>query len=300
MTRRRLFLALSGVLAIVGAGYFLTAPNRFPDAAFDQITGDAEAGERVFRAAGCASCHAAPDATRETRLILAGGRYFKSPFGTFYAPNISSDPVAGIGNWSTTDLANALIHGTSPANRHLYPALPYTTYIRADPRDIADLRSYLATLPADPTPSRAHDLAFPFNIRAGLGLWKALFLRPGWVITEVADERLARGRYLVEALGHCGECHTPRNILGGLVRTRWLAGAPNPNGPGTIPNITPAKLDWSDDDLLGYFTTGFKPDFDTVGGEMAEVVENLSALPEEDLRAIIAYLRIVAPVQPAP
>jgi mono/diheme cytochrome c family protein len=108
---------------------------------------------------------------------------------------------------------------------------------------------------------------------------------------------LERGRYLVEALGHCGECHTPRNAFGGLIKSRWLAGAPNPSGRGTIPNITPAKLDWSDGDLKTYFTSGFKPDFDTVGGHMADVIENLKLMPETDLQAIIAYLRAVPAVE---
>lgn len=116
------------------------------------------------------------------------------------------------------------------------------------------------------------------------------------MLTVAETPELERGRYLVEALGHCAECHTPRNILGGLQTSRWLAGAPNPTGKGRVPNITPAKLKWSDADILYYFTTGFTPDFDTVGGLMVEVVENLAQMPRDDLVAIIAYLRAIPPV----
>lgn len=294
----RFLLGLAGVLGLAAVTVLAaTAPRRLPPGALDGLAGDPTRGRQIFLAGGCASCHAAPDATRATRLVLAGGRGFVSPFGTFYAPNISSDPVAGIGRWSAEDLANALLRGTSPEGAHYYPAFPYTSYRLAEPGDIVALRAYLATLPADPTPSRAHDLAFPFNIRAGLGLWKAMFMRSDWVVRDLPDARAERGRYLVEALGHCGECHTPRGALGQPDLTRWLGGAANPVGAGRIPNITPARLTWSDDDLLGYFTTGFTPDYDTVGGAMAEVVENLALLPEEDLRAIIAYLRAVPPVK---
>ena len=106
-----------------------------------------------------------------------------------------------------------------------------------------------------------------------------------------------RGRYLAEALGHCAECHTPRGPLGQLDRTRWLAGAPDPGGKGRVPNLTPAGLDWSEADLIGYFRTGFTPDFDSAGGLMAEVVQNLAELPEADLAALAAYLKAVPAVR---
>lgn len=276
------------LVVMAGLGWFLTAPSQVDTDQYGALTGTASKGEAVFHASGCAACHTAPDAEFTTRPLLSGGRAFVSDFGTFYAPNISSDPVHGIGDWGLSDLANALVHGTSPNGAHYYPALPYTTYAKADPQDIADLHAFMKTLPADPTPNRAHDVGFPFNIRRSLGGWKLLFKSDDWVMTDASTAELERGRYLVEALAHCGECHTPRNALGGLDQTRWLQGAPSPSGKGKIPGLV--ALQWSKPDLVEYFTSGFTPDFDSAGGEMAEVVLNLSQLPKSDREAIAAYL----------
>ena len=295
---KRLFAVLV-FLGAVGAGVFwvVTAPKTTDANALVGIVADVEQGAAVFVAGGCASCHAAADATDEARLELVGGRAFPSDFGTFYAPNISPDPNAGIGGWSALDLVNAMRHGTSPDGAHYFPAFPYTTYQNATLGDIVSLHAYMQTLPAVDTPSKPHDVGFPFNIRRSLGGWKFLFLRPGWVMQDAATPQLERGRYLVEALGHCGECHTPRNLLGAVQTGRWMAGAPNPSGSGKIPNITPAKLDWSEQDLLGYFATGFTPEFDTAGGHMADVIENLSQMPEADLNAIVSYIQALPAAQ---
>lgn len=283
-------------LGIIGAGvgWVLTAPTTADEDEIAGLTGDAARGEMVFHAAGCASCHAAPGS--EDKLTLVGGMEFASPFGTFVAPNISQDPTEGIGAWTTLDLVTAMQHGTSPEGTHYYPAFPYASYIRADVADIVDLHAYLKTLPADATPSQPHDVGFPFNIRRSLGGWKLLFLDEGWVVDpgDLSDEE-TRGRELVEALGHCGECHTPRNALGGPDTSRWLAGAPYPTGKGSFPNITPAALEWSSDEIVEYLTSGFTPEFDSVGGHMAEVVENFAQLPEAERAAVAAYLNRVAP-----
>ncbi len=289
--------AIVFVAAAAAAGWWFTAPVRVDPEDYVDLVGVPARGEVVFHAGGCASCHSAAGATGEARLILSGGRGFASDFGTFHAPNISPDPEHGIGGWSVTDLANAMVHGTSPEGRHYYPAFPYAAYARVTPQDIADLHAYLTTLPAAATPDLAHELGFPFTLRRGLGLWKALYLKDGWQVTGDMDEVAARGRYLAEALGHCAECHTPRDALGGLDRDRWMAGAPNPSGQGTIPNITPAKLDWSEADLIAYFTSGFTPDYDTAGGSMADVVSSLAQLPEADRAALAAYVRRLKPIE---
>ncbi|AWB48542.1 diacylglycerol kinase [Gemmobacter aquarius] len=295
----RRILGLLGALAILGFGafWFLTLPDRLPDDAFANLTPDAAHGQQVFTAAGCASCHMASDATGDAELVLSGGQKFPSAFGTFIAPNISPDPDHGIGAWSVEDLGNALQRGIGREGEHLYPALPYTAYQHMAPQDVVDLYAYLQTLPPDATPSQPHDMSFPFTLRRGLGLWKVLFLDPDYVVTADLTPEETRGRYIAEAMAHCGECHTPRNALGGLDRSRWLAGAPNPSGQGTIPNITPAKLSWSPDEVVEYLTTGFTPEFDSVGGHMAHVVENMSKLPESDRAAVAAYLQRVAPSQ---
>jgi len=291
MMRKLLIVGAALVGVMAAAGGWVTAPQRVDAAAYAGLIGVPARGALVFHAGGCASCHSAEGASGEAKLTLSGGRAFVSDFGTFHAPNISSDPDHGIGGWSVTDLANAMIHGTSPQGQHYYPAFPYTAYSRATAQDIADLHAYLVTLPADATPDRPHDLAFPFMLRRGLGLWKALYLDDSWTLTGDLSEEEQRGRYLAEALGHCAECHTPRSALGALDRSRWMAGAPNPSGRGTIPNITPAKLDWSEADIVAYFTSGFTPDYDTAGGSMASVVESLAQLPESDRAALAAYLK---------
>ena len=287
----RLLPALA-ILFLGGAagGWMLTAPDPLPAATFDGLTGDPARGELVFTAAGCASCHAAPGATGEAELLLAGGQRFPSDFGTFIAPNISPSEQ-GIGGWGVADLGNALMRGVSPDGAHYYPALPYASYAKMQPQDVADIHAYMQTLPPSNVASQPHDMGFPFNIRRSVGVWKLLFLNEDWVLTGDLSPEETRGREIVEALAHCGECHTPRNALGGMDTGRWLAGAPNPSGEGTIPNITPAKLTWSTGEIVTYLTTGFTPEFDSAGGHMAHVVSNMAKLPDDDRRAVAAYLK---------
>lgn len=296
---RRLYNVFA-LIAVIGLGvfWFMTRPQTLADDALVGLTADAAAGESVFWAAGCASCHAAPDAPDDAMLVLSGGQKFPSDFGTFFAPNISSDPAMGIGDWSTLDLANAMTRGVSPDGQHYYPVFPYTSYSKAKLQDVVDLRAFLATLPASSVASQPHDVGFPFNIRRTLGGWKFLFASDDWVIETVPSDVEERGRYLVEALGHCGECHTPRNVLGGSDRGRWLAGGPIPGSEkGRFPNLTPGELDWSGQDLAYYFETGFTPDFDNAGGHMALVVQNLAKATPEDRAAIAAYLQILPAVK---
>lgn len=288
---RKLLTILIG-LAVVGgvAGWVLSAPKPLPDDLMTGLTGDPAHGEQVFWAGGCASCHAAPDAKGEQKLVLSGGYRMDSPFGAFIAPNISPGPE-GIGDWSAQDLANALMAGVSPQGRHLYPSLPYTTYMHMQPQDVADLKAYMDILPVSDAVSQPHELGFPFNIRRGLGLWKLINMDPDWVLEEAPTPEIERGRYLVEALSHCAECHTPRDISGGLDRSRWMQGAPNPSGKGKIPAIDPVNLTWSARDIAYYLETGFTPEFDSAGGQMTKVVASMGELPESDRDAIAAYLK---------
>jgi len=254
------------------------------------LTGDATRGEPLFWAGSCASCHAALDSVGEARLVLSGGYRIESPFGTFVTPNISPSSQ-GIGGWTATDLANALLAGVSPEGQHYYPALPYTSYRRMTPQDVVDLKAFMDTLPPSDVASAPHEVGFPFSLRRGLGLWKQLNMSPDWVMTDPGDDQITRGRYLVEAVAHCGECHTPRDAIGGLNRDLWLTGAPNPSGKGKIPAITPDQLDWSAVDIAYYLETGFTPEFDSAGGSMASVIQGTAKLPPEDRAAIAAYLK---------
>lgn len=287
MLRALVTLAAIG-LAVLAVGLWLTRPVGVDAARFAGLAGDAANGETVFWAAGCASCHTAPESEEAT--LLAGGKRFQTPYGTFVAPNISPHPTAGIGNWSLADFASAVKNGASPDGSHYYPAFPYTTYTRMTDADVADLWAFMQTLPQSDAPSTPHELQFPFNIRASLGVWKLLFLSDGWVRPAPTPE-LERGRYLVEALGHCAECHTPRNRFGALDEARWMEGAPVPSGSGTIPALTPNELSWSAGDIAYYLETGFTPDFDSAGGDMAEVVANTARLTAEDRAAIAAYVK---------
>ena len=291
--RRIVILLLTLGLIGFAVFWYLTRPTPLPALAFVGLTGDPARGAPVFWAAGCASCHMAPDARGDAQLVLSGGQKFPSDFGTFVAPNISPDPDQGIGGWDLPAFANAVMRGVSPDGQHYYPVLPYAAYTKMALQDVADLKAFMDRLPASATPSLPHDIGFPFTIRRGLGLWKMLFLKPDWVIAGELTAPQTRGRYIAEAMAHCGECHTPRNPIGGLRRGLWLSGAPDPSGKGTIPNITPGKLDWSGDEIVEYLTSGFTPDFDTASRQMVHVVENMARLPETDRQAIAAYLKVL-------
>ena len=289
------------VLAAAGAGLaWVGAPAPLPAAAipagWTEADADLERGARLFALGGCAGCHAAPGAEGDARRVLAGGRRFETGFGTFLAPNISPDPEVGIGAWSARDFASAMLRGVSPEGAHYYPAFPWPSYARMEVAEVLDVWAHLRTLPEDATPSRPHELGFPWNLRAGVGLWKLLHLDPAPVVAGLSGEA-ERGRRLAEGAGHCAECHTPRGPLGGPRRNLWMAGGPNPDGEGTIPNITPAALDWSVSDIAYYLESGFTPDYDSVGGSMVEVVRGTSQLRPEDRAAIAAYLEALPPVE---
>jgi mono/diheme cytochrome c family protein len=300
---RRAALAIAALAIVCAAlAWFLSAPEPLTAAQLPTHEPDLANGERIFYAGGCSSCHAAPDADGEDKLKLGGGRELVTDFGTFRVPNISPDPETGIGGWSTLDFVNAVMRGVSPGDAHYYPALPYPSYIRLRIEDVIDLKAFMDTLPPVSNRVAGHELRFPFNIRRGIGIWKRLYLSPDPVLdfTDPSDA-VERGQYLVEGAGHCGECHTSRDALGGLKLREWLAGAPNPEGRGTIPNITPDAegLTWSENEIIDLFQTGFKPDFDTLGGSMASVQRNLAHLPDGDLQAIAAYLKAVPPLPDA-
>ncbi|MER8970364.1 cytochrome c [Mesorhizobium sp. M0808] len=292
-------LVQGGAAAI--ASWFLSAPVRLDAATLAELgPGDAARGKRIFYAGGCTSCHAKPGSQGDARLQLAGGLELKTPFGTFVPPNISQDTRDGIGAWSVEDLANAMLKGVSPSGEHLYPAFPYTSYARMKPADIADLYAFLKTLPAVAGKAPANSLAFPFNVRRGLGLWKLLYLKDQPVVSfaDGTPDPVLTGRYLVEGPGHCGECHTPRDLAGGTSKSQWLAGAAAAEGSGIVPNITSGEggiADWSEADIANYLETGFTPDFDTVGGAMVDVQRNMAVLTPEDRSAIAAYLKAVPP-----
>ncbi len=267
-----------------------TAPGRAPDL---------ENGRIQFYAGGCTSCHATPN--QDDKLRLGGGYALKSPFGTFHVPNISPHRQDGIGAWSVADFIRAMREGTSPDGRHYYPAFPYTSYQRMRAEDLADLFAFMGTL--QPVEGRApeHDLPFPFNIRRGVGLWKLAFL-DGRVFAPDPAKPASwnRGAYLVNGPGHCAECHSERSFAGAIIEDRRFAGGPDPEGRGTVPNITPHPTGiggWSAEELATLLKTGETPNFDTVGGPMGSVVANTAQLSDADRQAMAEYLVSLPPKQ---
>ncbi|RAI43692.1 c-type cytochrome [Rhodoplanes roseus] len=297
---RILVIAATLVLGTGVAVFFvLTEPTRVPAAALGPHTPDLANGRTMFFAGGCASCHAS---SKEDRTRLGGGAPLHSPFGTFHAPNISPDPNDGIGRWSEAAFVTAMQDGTSPDGSHYYPAFPYTSYQRMETADIRDLFAFLKTLP--PVQGRApdHEMAFPFSVRRGIGLWKTLHL-DGLSFRPDPTKSAAwnRGAYLVNGPGHCAECHSPRNALGGVVASQRFAGGPNPEGEGFVPNITGKGLaSWSAKDIAYMLETGDLPDGDSVGGTMAAVVRNTRELSAQDRDAMAEYLKSLPPVDGPP
>jgi len=259
----------------------------------------AEDGDLVARgaylatAAGCADCHT--DAKNGGRPY-AGGRALATPFGTFYAPNITPDPDTGIGRWSDAQFLHALREGVRPDGSNYFPVFPYPSFTKIGDDDVRAIKAYLFAQPAVRQPNRAHDVAFPFSWRFLLCGWKLFFFSPGPFRPEPErGEAYNRGAYLVTALAHCGECHTPRNWFGATEPSRFLAGTPHGPDGKVVPNITPDRETgiggWSLDDITTLLKDGQTPDFDFVGGAMGEIVRNTSRLDDADRRAIAVYLK---------
>jgi len=296
MLRKLILAAVAAAVVGLAAFWFLTIPATVPASALGPHTPDLANGKMMFAAGGCASCHAVPKQEDKTRL--GGGLALGSPFGTFYVPNISSDKTDGIGGWSEAQFITAMVKGTSPAGEHLFPAFPYASYQHMSFDDLRDLFAYLKTLPSVSGKVRDHAVPFPFNVRRLVGGWKLLFL-DGQPFKPDASQSAQwnRGAYLVNGAGHCAECHSPRNFLGGIISDKRFAGGPAPDGQGGVPNITQQKLkDWSVADIVDTLTTGMTPDSDFVGGAMVEVVRNTSQLSTPEREAIATYIKSLPPV----
>jgi mono/diheme cytochrome c family protein len=285
------------VCAVVVAGAARLAMDRDSDLSAPDIQSSPELvarGEYLTRAADCAACHSTPDGRP-----FAGGVPFRLPFGTIYSSNITADPKTGLGTWSDDDFVRALHHGVAKDGTQLYPAFPYTSYTAMTRDDAVAIKAYLFGLPAVYAPARQNTLSFPFNQRWTMAFWNLAFVndhrfRPDPVRTPQQN----RGVYLATALGHCGECHTPRNLafsvgnshaLAGTVVQGWSAG-----------NITSDRHsgigDWSDQQLASYLGTGHADERGSTSGPMAEAVGNsLQYLTPADIAALVSYLRTVPP-----
>jgi mono/diheme cytochrome c family protein len=299
LKRILLVLVLAGAAGFA-AYWWLTAPLVRLAVTAKPYTPNPTNGETIFNVGGCSSCHAVPNQPDRTRL--GGGLALPSPFGTFYVPNISPDPKDGIGRWSETDFVNAVMRGISPGGTHYFPAFPYTSYAHAKTDDVRDLFAYLKTLPAVTGKVRDHDLPFPFNIRRNVGIWKLLFFDDRLFTPDQSrTPSWNRGAYLVNSLGHCAECHSPRNFLGGIIASQRFAGGPDPERKGWVPNLTQKGIDeWSAKDISYFLETGQTPDGDSAGGSMVPVIKNISQLSAKDRDAIAEYVKSLPPVEGPP
>jgi mono/diheme cytochrome c family protein len=300
MLKRLIGLALVAAIAGLGVFWLVTMPAVISASALPAYTPDVENGKLVFNAAGCASCHARPG--QDERTLLGGGLDMPSPFGTFHVPNISPNPVDGIGRWSEADFATAVLKGTSPQGTHYFPSFPYGSYAKMKLEDVRDLFAYLKTLPQAAGKIRDHEVPFPFNIRRNVGGWKFLFFddKP-FAPDNKRSAEWNRGAYLVNGAGHCAECHSPRNFLGGITTSQRLAGGPNPEGEGWVPNITQKGLgSWSEKDIAWFLKTGETPEGDTAGGSMTRVIKNTSQLNDADRAAMATYLKSLPAIDGPP
>jgi mono/diheme cytochrome c family protein len=261
--------------------------------------GNVKRGLYLAQAGGCLACHTED---KKDAAPYSGGRALKTAFGIFYGPNITPDPQAGIGNWTEADFVRAMRYGERPDGANYFPAFPYRSFTRISDADLRDLWAYLRSLAPSKRASREHETNFPFGWRLLVSAWKWLYFTPGeGGVAPPSAASVERGAYLVQALGHCGECHTPRNFLGGPQRGRPLAGGKGPDGK-RMPNITPTRLKkWSDAELKEFFLTGATPDGDAADAMMDEVIRNAtSRWTPTDLAAVIAYLRSLPPLPDEP
>jgi mono/diheme cytochrome c family protein len=300
MLRKLVMLAVAAALVGFAGFWALTAPATIAASALPPHTPNLANGKEMFAIGGCASCHATPKQDDRTRL--GGGLSLHTQFGTFYVPNISPDQKDGIGGWSEAEFVTAMLKGTAPDGSHYYPSFPYTSFQRMRLDDVRDLFAYLKTLPVVSGRIRDHDLAFPFNIRRGLGLWKLLYVDgKSFQPDPTQSETWNRGAYLVNGPGHCAECHSPRSLFGSVIPDKRFAGGPSPSGQGGVPNITQFKLkSWSVSDFVDLLSIGMTPDADVVGGEMTDVVRNTSQLSDQDRQAMATYLKSLPPVEGLP
>jgi mono/diheme cytochrome c family protein len=250
-------------------------------------------GEYLTKAADCVACHTVPDSGRP----FAGGVAFKLPFGTIYSSNITPDPKDGIGAYSDDEFVRAVREGVRKDGQHLYPAFPYTSYTQLSRDDVLAIKAYLMTLPAIAGPNRPNDLGFPFNQRWAMSFWNAAFFKSARFVADASKpEQWNSGAYLATALGHCGECHTPRNFGFGLEHSRELAGE-ELQGWRAYNITSDAKYGiggWSDADIVAYLTTGHAAAHASASGPMGEAVaHSLQFLNPQDAAALVAYLRTI-------
>jgi nicotinate dehydrogenase subunit B len=255
-------------------------------------------GQALAALGDCAVCH-----TAEGGTVNAGGRPLETPFGIIYSTNITPDAITGIGTWSYEAFARAMRQGIHRDGHHLYPAFSYPSFTKTSDDDLQAMYAYLMSQPSIRTENPVTKLAFPYSLRPLMAVWNALFLRPG-ALAPAPSQTAAwnRGAYLVEGLGHCGGCHSPRNVFGAEKTGAWhLAGgqADGWSAPA-LTALSPAPIPWSEDEIFAYLRTGQSRYHGSAAGPMAPVIAGLAALPDDDIRAMAVYLGSFNPAPLAP
>lgn len=279
---------LSAIILSLGYGTGGTrAADLFGDGAFSSYQADVKNGEYLANAAGCVGCHAAGEDTS----LLSGGRQLDTYIGTFFVPNITAH-ANGTGGWSNSQYLNAVINGLAPDGRNYYPVFPYAAYAGMKPEDVLDIKAYIETLPQSDAASERHEVSFPYNLNSTISLWKRGNLttpafQPG------DGSQMSRGRYLVETVGGCGECHTPRSLTWGLSADEALTGEKGINGE-LAPDISTARMTGlSHPDVFSkdFLDKGLKLSGSPVTSPLKRnMVKGLAVLTDEDRLAMLAYL----------
>jgi mono/diheme cytochrome c family protein len=286
-------LALIAVLGLV-AFWVLSMPRPIAEAALPKHAANVENGQLIYNIGGCHSCHK-PAAEGADAALPSGGTPLKTPVGTLYPPNITPDTDTGIGAWSDIQFVNAMQRGIAPDGSHLIPAFPYTSYARMNVADVLDLKAYLMSLKPVNVKSRPHELLAEPLVRRGIGLWKwaGLDTTP-WTTNPNQSAEWNLGSYLVNAPGHCGECHTPRNIFMASNMGAYLAGGPHPDGQGKVPSLHGLieRSRYKDKaDLVLAFQNGELLGYDKMSsGGMGAVQTNISKLPQSHVEAIAEFV----------
>jgi mono/diheme cytochrome c family protein len=297
LSRRRARLVLAAAVLVAAAAvalWALSAPERISAAAIPAHRPDLANGRRLYHAGSCGTCHAAAD-TAKTDLPI-GGAPFPTPVGIFYPGNLTPDRETGIGAWTERDFVDAMAKGVSPDGRHYFPSFPYTSFRRMRVEDLLDLRGYLMSLPSTRSEPRAATLPLLPIARRGVGLWKRVAARVDDAPLEDGARSAAwnRGAYLSNTIGHCGECHTPRDLLMVPDPSRHFAGGAHPAGEGKVPSLRGllARKRYEDAaDLTAALQFGETYGYDKLSsGGMGKIQENLARLADEDVQAIAEYL----------
>ena len=296
---RNRLAVLAGLACLQLSGCSLSPPTGPATAEAPPDPAAAARGAVLASAAGCVGCHWDK---ADGGAAFAGGKPVETPFGAYYSRNITPDPDHGIGRWSDRDFLAALRTGIAPGGGHYFPAFPYPSFTGMTDQDLLDIRAYLRSQPPSAAPNRPHEVSFPFDMRASMLFWRALYFEEGPLRPDPAQSaEWNRGAYLVNAVGHCSECHTPRTALGGPDRSRFLNGAMLAGAkPKRAPNITPDTADgigaWNVGQIADLLKTGMTPKGDFISAPMAEVVEGTAKLSDADRRAIAIYLKTLPPL----